>query len=99
MHLPDSVVQYDTSHTHELASEYPELHAAQSPSWSHLVHPVLFPLVPQHLPPLQFPDLHEGGRDEQEPPSETFVRNLTRVGSAFWQSELLPYAKKNVGLP
>ena len=73
MHFPLIVVQYDTSHTHELVSTYPELHSAQSPSVSHLVHPVLLPLEPQHLPPLQFPDEHEE-EEEQEPPLDAALQ-------------------------
>jgi hypothetical protein len=74
VHFPDVVVQYDTVHTHELVSEYPELHSAQSPSWSHFVHPVLFPLEPQHLPPLQLPDEHPDPEEHPPPSAATLHR-------------------------
>jgi hypothetical protein len=35
-----------------------ELHTAHSPVLSQAVQPVLFPLLLQHFPPLQTPDVH-----------------------------------------
>lgn len=61
---------FATTHA-QFDRENPEEHLLQSPSESHDVQPVVWPLVPQHLEPLQLPEPHSEF-ELHEDPSERF---------------------------